>query len=230
MNINRFHLIVLISTIFCYFVPFSVTADSQKHANENPQVVKIKNDTQKSSRLRLNQVSLTKPSSDIFVNNTNEKSKNKCTMHLSYYEEKFRLPRNALKAISIKESGRKDLSGKLSPWPWAVNVDGKSYYFHNKHDAIKFVMSESKLGRKSIDVGCAQINLKFHGKHFESIAHMLDPKHNIAYAAYFLRSKYEESKNWYAAISNYHSKTKSLGNKYANGVIDILSKLSAEAS
>lgn len=160
------------------------------------------------------------------------KQAKKCINNIKKYEVAYNLPQNALFAISLKETGR-NYSGKIKkfnltnviPWPWAVNSNGKGYYFANKIDAIKFVKAQIKSGNFNIDVGCAQINLKAHPFAFKSIEQSFDPSKNINYAAYLLRKNYNTYKNWFKSIAVYHSKTEELGIKYANSVLQILDKI-----
>ena len=106
-----------------------------------------------------------------------------------------------LHSISIVESGRLDeVEKKIYPWPWAVNVEGAPYYFNDEQSAIHFVRTKLAAGVKSIDVGCNQISLLHHGKNFPSLNHAFNPYHNSRYAAEFLQSNYNESKNWFTAV------------------------------
>ena len=60
-------------------------------------------------------------------------------------------------------------------------------------------------GDRNIDVGCMQINYRWHGKAFESIEQMIDPAYNVPYAARFLKVLYERHGDWEKAIRYYHS-------------------------
>ncbi|MFV9875522.1 MAG: lytic transglycosylase domain-containing protein [Rickettsiales endosymbiont of Dermacentor nuttalli] len=140
--------------------------------------------------------------------------------YFSFYEKMNKIPNNLLKAVSITESGRwhKDSNQHL-PWPWAVNINGKSYYYKNKQEAISSVKKFLKEGKKSIDVGCMQINLHYHPLAFKNLEQAFEPQSNIAYAATFLRNNFEKYSNWYSAVAAYHSETNKLGHPYAQKVI-----------
>jgi soluble lytic murein transglycosylase-like protein len=56
-----------------------------------------------------------------------------------------------------------------------------------------------------IDVGCMQINHRFHGARFASVAQMFEPSRNVAYAADFLRMLRGREKNWTLAVARYHA-------------------------
>lgn len=63
---------------------------------------------------------------------------------------------------------------------------GKGRYFATKEEAVRAVKKLQAQGVKSIDVGCMQINLAYHGDAFDSIEDALDPETNVTYGAKFL--------------------------------------------
>ena len=67
---------------------------------------------------------------------------------------------------------------------------------------------------ENIDIGCMQINKYWHQNNFVSSKEMMDPFHNIMYAAYFLNSQYKKTKSWKQSIKNYHSKNPKYNNNY----------------
>lgn len=150
----------------------------------------------------------------------------KCSKFFPYYEKKFNIPSNTLHSIALKESGKKHKSRKIRiVWPWTVNVEGKGYYFNNKREAVNFVRKQIIKGYESIDVGCMQINLRHHLEAFHSLDQAFEPNNNVRYGAEFLRSKYDQLKNWHKAIAHYHSSTHSLGFKYKQDIVKIASNM-----
>lgn len=146
----------------------------------------------------------------------------RCLKLFEAYEHKYNMPSDTLHSISLQESGRMHSGGRTKMvWPWTVNVEGKGYHFNSKKEAVRFVKGELAQGRRSIDVGCMQVNLKQHPDAFSSIEEALDPRSNVNYGAYFLRLKYEQLGNWSKAIAHYHSATPSLGVPYKDKVIKI---------
>ena len=121
-----------------------------------------------------------------------------------------------LQTISAVESGRWDnLQNRYIAWPWTVNVKGKGYYYASKEDAIRAVEKFQKQGIESIDVGCMQINLKYHGDAFSSIEEAIDPSKNVKYSAKFLRSLYSlHGQSWKKAAKRYHSGNPEKGEAY----------------
>lgn len=123
------------------------------------------------------------------------------------------VPLSVLRAISLTETGRK-ANGGFRPWPWTVNMEGKGYWFDTRDEALAFVYKEYKRGARSFDIGCFQINFKWHGDAFTSIEQMFEPRPNGVYAARFLASLYAESGSWSAAAGAYHSRNPQFAESY----------------
>lgn len=69
-------------------------------------------------------------------------------------------------------------------------------------------------GISSFDVGCFQINYKWHGQNFDSLRQMTNPMANARYAALFLRKLYIEFGNWDSAAGAFHSRTEAHAERY----------------
>jgi len=123
------------------------------------------------------------------------------------------VPLSVLRAISLNETGRKR-NGDMVPWPWTVNMEGKGKWFDDQDQARAYVYKHYKTGARSFDVGCFQINFKWHGQEFSSIEEMFDPLANARYAAKFLKQLFEEMGDWNAAAGAYHSRTKKYADRY----------------
>ena len=102
----------------------------------------------------------------------------------------MRLPLRLLGAIAEVESGRPDSAGKVRPWPWTINVEGRGEFFASKQQAIDAVRAVQAQGVRSIDVGCMQVNLMHHPNAFASLDAAFDPTANALYAARFLNTLY----------------------------------------
>jgi len=124
------------------------------------------------------------------------------------------VPVSVLKAISLNETGRKR-NGAFRPWPWTVNMEGTGHWFDSRDQALSYVFKEFKRGARSFDVGCFQINYKWHGDHFSSIDEMFDPLANGRYAASFLSDLYRETGDWKKAAGAFHSRTKKFADTYS---------------
>jgi hypothetical protein len=149
-----------------------------------------------------------------------------CTKQLPQYEKQNGIPAHLLSAIAATESGRyhEDLKIRI-PWPWTINAAGRGYYFGSKAEAIAAVTKLRKQGVQSIDVGCMQVNLHHHPEAFASLDEAFDPQHNVAYAASFLRTLYDEEKSWKKAAADYHSKEMTRGSQYVGQVYDSWQRL-----
>ncbi|MGB0749805.1 MAG: transglycosylase SLT domain-containing protein [Magnetospiraceae bacterium] len=138
-----------------------------------------------------------------------------CGAQVAFQERSKGIPHKLLTAISHVESGRwSKARGEMIAWPWTVTSGADGRYFPTKLAAINHVKALQKQGIKNIDVGCMQINLRAHAKAFKSLDDALDPKHNVAYAASFLKSLFDETGSWAKASTHYHSRTPSLARKY----------------
>jgi soluble lytic murein transglycosylase-like protein len=123
------------------------------------------------------------------------------------------VPLSVLKAISLNETGRKR-GGAFRPWPWTVNMEGKGVWFGSRDEARAYVYKEYGRGARSFDVGCFQINFKWHGQAFRSIDEMFDPLANALYAARFLLTLHAETGDWGRAAGAYHSRTPEFADRY----------------
>ncbi len=124
------------------------------------------------------------------------------------------VPLSVLTAIALTESGRKQ-GGRFRAWPWTVNMEGAGRWFDSRDEALRFALSDFDRGARSFDVGCFQINYKWHGENFASIEEMFDPIANARYAARFLRTLYAEQGSWEGAAGAYHSRTPEFADRYA---------------
>jgi hypothetical protein len=123
------------------------------------------------------------------------------------------VPLSVLRAIALTETGR-TRQGAFRPWPWTVNMEGKGTWFDSYEEARDYVARHHGRGARSYDVGCFQINYRWHGQHFSSIEEMFNPDANAAYAARFLSELYAELGDWSRAAGAYHSRTPSFAGKY----------------
>lgn len=149
-----------------------------------------------------------------------------CINQTEKFEKEYDIKKYLLTAISNVETGHWNDTYKTKvAWPWTVNAEGKGYYYSSKKEAIAKVKKLQKQGIKSIDVGCMQINLKYHPKAFSSLDEAFNPKKNVEYAANFLTKLYDEHNDWLKAASSYHSRNKTKGGIYKTKVIDVFDNI-----
>jgi len=155
-----------------------------------------------------------------------DKEAKTCERAIQHQERRTNIPKGLLNAISFAESGRWNASGQATiAWPWTVTTGGKGHFLPNRADAVAFVKSLRADGVENIDVGCLQINLKYHPDAFVSIEHAFDPNANAAYAADFLSQRFALSKSWIKAAGDYHSTTPALNKAYRTKVAKIWNKV-----
>lgn len=123
------------------------------------------------------------------------------------------VPLDVLRAVTRLETGRKH-GGVFAPWPWALNQGGKGYWLTSKAEAAATARTLLASGRSNLDLGCFQINFRWHGQHFATIEDMLDPVQNADYAARYLLDHFKRLGDWKAAIGAYHSRTPEYAQRY----------------
>ncbi len=138
------------------------------------------------------------------------------------------MPSDALYAITLTETGR-TRNGAFRPWPWTVNMEGRGFWFDTRKEAYDYVMERYNAGARSFDVGCFQLNYKWHGMNFESIEAMFDPMTNATYAAQMLSRLHEEFGDWTKAAGAYHSRTETYASRYRTRYARIRGRLGGEA-
>lgn len=116
------------------------------------------------------------------------------------------VPLSVLMAVSLTETGRGQ-GGDARPWPWTVNMEGEGHWFATREEALAFAEAHHARGATSFDLGCFQVNWRWHGENFVSIEQMFDPLAGASYAARFLGELHAETGSWPAAAGAYHSRT-----------------------
>jgi len=152
-----------------------------------------------------------------------------CSEHFPAASQRYGVPVDILRAVTLVESGRALGDGSRGPWPWALNFnrtrdDGspESYMPPTREEALRLLARAPR----SVDIGCAQINARWHAEHFpgEALAMMLEPYNNIQYAAWHLRGLYDRYGSWAEAVARYHSHTPHRMSEYAGRVARVLAQ------
>ena len=110
------------------------------------------------------------------------------------------VPLNVLYSVGLTETGRR---GELSPYD--MNVDGQAVHSTSLAEAMARFAQAKERGAKFIDIGCMQINHRFHGADFRSLSEMFDPARNVEYAANFLKSLKAQEGSWTLAVARYNA-------------------------
>lgn len=136
-----------------------------------------------------------------------------CDRAAATASQEYDIPLSVLRAVTRTETGRtKD--GNLEPWPWALNASGQGFWFESKSSAVNDAQRRIDSGLTNVDIGCFQLNYRWHGHAFASISEMFDPQKNARYAAQFLTDLYAEKGNWLRAVGAYHSRTQEHAARY----------------
>jgi hypothetical protein len=130
------------------------------------------------------------------------------------------LPPGLLLAIALVETGRGDpRSGRFEPWPWSWNAEGEGHVEPTREAAVAAVSGLLARGRRSVDIGCMQVNLLYHPEAFRSVAEGFDPATNTRYAVRFLQELRARTGNWADSIAQYHSGDPERGAGYQRRVV-----------
>ena len=143
-----------------------------------------------------------------------------CEKIIKNIESLTEIPEGLLLGIGKTEAGRIIDKKELKVWPWTVNHAGKSLFFDNKKQMKNYVLKHLKKGDNNLDVGCMQINLKWHKHNFKEVNDMISPEPNISYAASFLIQLKNKYGNWNEAIKHYHSSDPIKNKPYLDKVLN----------
>jgi hypothetical protein len=110
------------------------------------------------------------------------------------------VPVAVLFAVASTESGQK---GALRAY--ALNVDGRPIFSESLEEAIESFTKARQHGARFIDIGCMQIDHRFHAKNFQSLQDMFDPHSNVQYAAKLLGDLKAREGSWTSAVARYHA-------------------------
>ena len=130
---------------------------------------------------------------------------NICLTEARRAEAQHGIPKGLLQSISRVEAGRKTVTGEFMPWAWTLNDRGEGLFFDSREAALRHLEEAVAAGDHSVDVGCMQVNTKWHMGGFHELADMLDPVQNADYAAGFLLDLHEAHQSWDDAVKHYHS-------------------------
>lgn len=129
-----------------------------------------------------------------------------CIQTIREAERTHGIPHDLLMALGLQEAGM-TFQGARTIWPWSVNVEGRGHRFDTRAEAEAFVQGQLAQGKRSIDVGCLQINLRWHPDAFPTPSAGFDPALNADYAARFLSGLRAQTGDWWQAAGHYHSAT-----------------------
>ncbi len=123
-----------------------------------------------------------------------------CEREMAYAARKHEMPLGVLYAVGLTETGRR---GSLQPF--TLNIDGRSFFGTNLVETMREFERSRNVGAKFIDIGCMQINHRFHSRNFSSLEAMFDPHQNVEYAARFLKNLRQREGSWTLAVARYNA-------------------------
>ena len=132
-----------------------------------------------------------------------------CLQAASDAAKRTGVPYDVLRAIATVETGREG-----RPWPWTVNFGGDGRWFDSAREAEASAAEALGQGATNVDLGCFQLNYRWHAEGFASVADMLDPVQNATYAAEFLAEHFAQTGDWALAAAAYHSATPEYATAY----------------
>ena len=125
---------------------------------------------------------------------------NPCEPEIVRAADRYGVPVGILYAVGLTETGKK---GSLQPN--ALNIEGKAVFPRSRAEAMANFEAARREGKTLIDLGCMQINHRYHAAEFRSVEDMLDPRRNVDYAARFLVSLHARHESWSMAVARYHA-------------------------
>ena len=154
----------------------------------------------------------------------------KCEYLAKDAESRHGLPENILLSISRVESGFRKVDGVTRAWPWTLNAGGDSAYFQTKEAALDHLKEKTKKGTTNIDIGCMQLNYRWHKKFFNNLDDMMNPEKNVDYSARFLKKLHKRHGSWEKAVKYYHSSKSKFNVKYYKKVKAVWKKENNKSS
>ncbi len=123
-----------------------------------------------------------------------------CEAQITRAAQKYDIPVAVFYAVGLLESGGRD-----GLRPYTMNIEGRSSFNDSLPEALGVFEAARRGGARLIDIGCMQINYRWHGDRFASVTEMFDPARNVDYAARFLRELKTREKTWTLAVARYNA-------------------------
>ncbi len=123
-----------------------------------------------------------------------------CEAEMAKASATYDVPLGILYSVGLTETGQRGLLD-----PFAMNIDGRSTRSASLADALTNFNAAVAHGAKLIDIGCMQINQRWHGQDFASVQEMFDIRRNVDYAARFLRGLRASEGSWTMAVARYNA-------------------------
>lgn len=134
-----------------------------------------------------------------------------------------------LYAVALVESHKHGDQNHVSPWPWAINNAGKSFIPCNQQEAKALLNQMLDQGKRNIDVGIMQVNLRWHGHRVAKPEQLLIPSTNLEIGASVLSEAIQSvPDNLAHGIGRYYSwKNEPAAIQYGQKVIALANQIRA---
>jgi hypothetical protein len=100
-----------------------------------------------------------------------------CDAAAQYAASKTGVPLSILRAVTLAETGRTSGADRqFAAWPWAIQSGNRGDWFSDADAALSHVKGLMAQGISNIDIGCFQLNLRWHGEAFGSLQDMISPQ------------------------------------------------------
>lgn len=130
------------------------------------------------------------------------------------------VPAPLLYAVALVESQRPVEGGKR-PWPWALNVEGRSFFFASREEALR-ALTQALARTDRVAVGLMQVYWRYNGHRFGGDPRRaLDPYANLRAGADVLRECIERKRSVGAGVGCYNASSPDKAARY-------LAKVTAE--
>lgn len=119
--------------------------------------------------------------------------------------DEYGIPAQVLYAVALTESGlRMPGSRDHRPWPWTLNVAGRSYRYGSRNEAYADLIRHLEK-TDLVDVGLMQVSWRYHGQKLLDQNLSLDPWFNLRIGASILRELFDDCGDWMTAAGRYHA-------------------------
>ena len=88
-----------------------------------------------------------------------------------------------LYAVALTESRKNGEQNRVIPWPWAINNAGNAFIPDSQQEAAALLDQMLEQGKRNIDVGIMQVNLRWHGYRVAKPEQLLIPSTNLEIGA-----------------------------------------------
>jgi hypothetical protein len=134
-----------------------------------------------------------------------------------------------LYAVALTESRKNGEQNRVMPWPWAINNAGNAFIPNSQQEAETLLNEMLDQGKRNIDVGIMQVNLRWHGHRVAKPEQLLIPSTNLEIGASLLSEAIQSvPDNLAHGISRYYSwKNEPAAIQYGQKVIALANQIRA---